>query len=151
MIIIQLQVLWPICRPLPTVAILFSKGKIYLRYAAVVAHQRCSLRLDGTKARLVLWDGEMWSIKLDGDKAYIVHWHPLQGNDFGSHCALRLKYVRFSACYRSTWELICLVASVELVAQLVVMRLVQYLFFPLFPVGLLSNVRTDANCVAFSA
>ena len=95
MIIIQLQVLWPICRLLLTVAIFFSKGKIYFGYAAVVAHRCCSLRLDGTKARLVLWDGEIWSINLDGDKAYIVHWHPLQGNHFGSYCALRLKYVSF--------------------------------------------------------
>ena len=95
MIIIQLQVLWPICRPLLTVPIFFSKGKIYFGCAAVVAHRRCSLRLDGTKARLVLWNGEIWSIKLDGDKAYVVHWYPLQGNDFGSHCALRLKYVSF--------------------------------------------------------
>ena len=94
MIIIQLQVLWPICRLLLTVAIFFSKGKIYFGYAAVVAHRCCSLRLDGTKARLVLWDGEIWS-KLDGDIAYVVHWHPLQGNDFGLHCALRLKYVSF--------------------------------------------------------
>ena len=74
---------------------IFLKGEIYFGYAAVVAHRSCSLRLDGTKARLVLWDGEIWLIKLDGDKAYVVHWHPLQGNDFGSHCALRLKYVSF--------------------------------------------------------
>ena len=95
MIIIQLQVLWPICRPLRTVAIFISKGKIYFGYAAVVAHRRCFLRLDETKARLVLWDGEIWSIKLDGEKAYVVHWQSLQGNDFGVHCALRLKYVSF--------------------------------------------------------
>ena len=43
-----------------------------------------------------------------------------------------LSMCRFSACYRSTWELICFVASVELVAQLVIIRLVQHLFFPLF-------------------
>ena len=36
-----------ICRPLLTVAMFFSKGKIYFGYAAVVAHRRCSLRLDG--------------------------------------------------------------------------------------------------------
>ena len=83
MMINQLQVLWPICRPLLTVAIFFSKRKIYFGYAAVVARRRCSLRLDVTKARLVLLDCEIWSIKLDGDKAYVVHWHPLQGNDFG--------------------------------------------------------------------
>ena len=96
MIITQLQVLWLICRPLLTVALFFSKGEnIYFGYADVVAHRRCSLGKDGTKARLLLWDGKIWSIKLDGDKAYVVHWHPLQGNDFGSHCALRLKYVSF--------------------------------------------------------
>ena len=95
MIIIQLQVLWPICRPLLTVPIFLSKEKIYFGYAAVVAHRRRFLRQDGTKAGLILWDGEIWSILLDGDKAYVVHWYPLQGNDFGSHCALRLKYVSF--------------------------------------------------------
>ena len=71
MIMIQLQVLRLICRPLLTVAKFYFKGKIYFGYAGVVAHRRCSLRLDGTKARLVLWDDEIWSIKLNGDKAYV--------------------------------------------------------------------------------
>ena len=62
-----------------------------------------------------------------------------------------LSVCRFLACYWSTWELISLVASVELLAQLVGMGLLQHLFLPLFPVVLLSNVRTDANCVAFCA
>ena len=75
--------------------IFLQEGKIYFDYADVVAHRRCSLGIDGNEAHLLLWDGEIWSIKLDGDKAYVLHWHPLQGNDFGSHCALRLKYVSF--------------------------------------------------------